>query len=111
MECDYWSIGVVTYILLSGTPPFYDEDNFQLFEQIKNCQYDFEDDTWKYVSNEAKLFVSQILVSNPKQRLNLEQMKDHPWMKLDLKKENFFPDESALKNKLYKYVSVRNEGR
>lgn len=36
-ECDYWSIGVVTYILLSGTPPFYDEDNFQLFEQIKNC--------------------------------------------------------------------------
>lgn len=50
MECDYWSIGVVTYILLSGTPPFYDEDNFQLFEQIKNCKYDFEDETWNYVS-------------------------------------------------------------
>lgn len=57
-ECDFWSIGVVTYILLSGTPPFYDEDNFQLFEQIKNCQYDFEDDTWQYVSEEAKHFVS-----------------------------------------------------
>lgn len=33
--CDYWSIGVVTFILLSGTPPFYEEDNFALFEQIK----------------------------------------------------------------------------
>jgi len=30
--CDYWSIGVVTFILLSGTPPFYEEDNFALFE-------------------------------------------------------------------------------
>jgi calcium/calmodulin-dependent protein kinase I len=30
--CDYWSIGVVAFILLSGTPPFYEEDNFELFE-------------------------------------------------------------------------------
>jgi len=30
--CDCWSIGVVTFILLSGTPPFYEEDNFALFE-------------------------------------------------------------------------------
>ena len=35
--CDFWSIGVVTFILLSGTTPFYEEDNFALFEQIKNC--------------------------------------------------------------------------
>jgi calcium/calmodulin-dependent protein kinase I len=111
MECDYWSIGVVTYIMLSGTPPFYDEDNFQLFEMIKNCQYDFEDDTWKYVSEQAKAFVSEILVKDPKTRLNLEGMKNHPWFKLELNQENFFPDESALKNKLFKYVSVRNEGR
>mgnify|MGYP006114861495 FL=1 len=45
-ECDYWSIGVVTFILLSGTPPFYEEDNFALFEQIKACKYDFEVETW-----------------------------------------------------------------
>ena len=34
-ECDYWSIGVVLYILLCGYPPFYDDDNFILFEKIK----------------------------------------------------------------------------
>jgi serine/threonine protein kinase len=45
-ECDYWSIGVVAFILLSGTPPFYEEDNFALFELIKSCKYDFEVETW-----------------------------------------------------------------
>jgi len=45
-ECDFWSIGVVTFILLSGTPPFYEEDNFALFELIKACKYDFDVDTW-----------------------------------------------------------------
>jgi len=65
MPCDYWSIGVVAFILLSGTAPFYEEDNFALFEQIKNCQYDFEVETWDNVSNEAKDFVSNILVKDP----------------------------------------------
>ena len=45
-ECDFWSIGVVAFILLSGTPPFYEEDNFALFEQIKACKYDFDVETW-----------------------------------------------------------------
>ena len=72
MECDYWSIGVVAYILLSGAPPFYSEDNFKLFEQIKNCEYDFNDDNWKNVSDEAKDFISKILVADPKKRMNAE---------------------------------------
>ena len=72
MECDYWSIGVVAYILLSGAPPFYSEDNFKLFEQIKNCDYDFNDESWNNVSNDAKDFISKILVADPKKRMNAE---------------------------------------
>lgn len=87
MECDYWSIGVVAYILLSGAPPFYSEDNFKLFEQIKNCDYDFSDDSWNNVSDDAKDFISKILVADPKKRMNAELMKEHPWMKADLKKD------------------------
>ena len=63
--CDYWSIGVVAFILLSGSPPFYEEDNFALFEQIKSCRYDFEVETWGNFSEEAKDFVSKILVPDP----------------------------------------------
>ena len=70
--CDYWSIGVVTFILLSGTPPFYEEDNFALFEQIKACKYDFEVETWDSVSPEAKDFVSKILVPDPTVRMDCE---------------------------------------
>lgn len=48
----------MAYILLSGTPPFYHEDNFALFEQIKACKYDFEVETWDNVSKEARDFIS-----------------------------------------------------
>ena len=103
--CDYWSIGVVAFILLSGTPPFYEEDNFALFEQIKACKYDFDVDTWGSVSEEAKDFIKKILVADPNVRLNCQQMCDHPWMSKKL-------DEGVMlqnKHKLSKYVSVRKD--
>lgn len=105
-ECDYWSIGVVTFILLSGTPPFYEEENFALFEQIKKCDYDFDAETWANVSSEAKDFVSKILVPDPKVRLNFTQMMEHPWMKKDLDKKSQL---AINKTQLNKYMSVRKE--
>ena len=49
---------MVTYILLSGTPPFYEENNMKLFERIKNCDYGFDAASWKSVSEEAHDFVT-----------------------------------------------------
>ena len=69
-SCDFWSVGIVLFILLSGTPPFYDEDNFALFEKIKRCQYNFDAPSWATISPEAKDFISKILVANPETRLN-----------------------------------------
>lgn len=105
-ECDYWSIGVVAFILLSGTPPFYEEDNFALFEQIKACKYDFDVETWQSVSAEAKDFISRILVANPKVRLDAEGMMKHPWMKKDLSGQKKL---AHAKVALSKYVSVRKD--
>ena len=73
---------MVAFILLSGTPPFYEEDNFALFEKIKNCDYDFDVETWNNVSPEAKDFVSRLLIADPDKRMTCEDMLNHPWMEI-----------------------------
>ena len=53
-SCDFWSVGVVLYILLCGEPPFYDNDNFELYEKIKQGKFTMNQPVWKYISSEAK---------------------------------------------------------
>jgi calcium-dependent protein kinase len=45
-RCDLWSIGVITYILLCGYPPFYGSNNKEIFDKIKNCKYEFFAEDW-----------------------------------------------------------------
>jgi serine/threonine protein kinase len=78
--CDFWSVGVVLFILLSGTPPFYDEDNFALFEKIKRCDYNFNAPSWQSISSGAKDLISKLLVADPEARLTGEQIMSHPWI-------------------------------
>ena len=93
--------------MLSGTPPFYEEDNFALFEQIKACKYDFEVETWNTVSKEAKDFISKILVADPAKRITVKEMMEHPWMNMDL--DNSVKLDEKIKKSLFKYVSVRRD--
>jgi len=83
-ECDYWSIGIVLYILLCGYPPFYDEDNLVLFEKIKNGDFSFPESSWSNVSAEVKDLLKKILEVDPKKRYSPEMMLDHPWFAKDL---------------------------
>jgi calcium/calmodulin-dependent protein kinase I len=53
-RCDYWSLAVVLFIMLSGAPPFYHADNFELFEIIRKGKYDFDAPVWTEISDEAK---------------------------------------------------------
>jgi len=79
-ECDYWSIGVVLYILLCGFPPFYDEDNMVLFEKIKKGKYDFPSPAWDHISAEAKEIIKRLLVVDPTLRWNCDHLLNHPWI-------------------------------
>jgi serine/threonine protein kinase len=79
-ECDFWSIGVLTYVLLSGTLPFYDEDRDLIFKKIQNCDYKFDQKIWDKISSEGRDFVSKLIVLNPNKRLNFDEMIDHPWL-------------------------------
>ena len=78
--CDLWSVGVVLFILLSGQPPFYHDDNFELFEQIKKCEFDLTTEEWKGVSSDAKDFIKKILVADPAKRITSSGIKNHPWI-------------------------------
>lgn len=80
-EVDVWSIGVILYILLCGFPPFYDENNAVLFQQIKKGDYSFPSPYWDDISDGAKDLVRKILQVDPKKRLTIKQCLDHPWIK------------------------------
>ena len=77
--CDLWSAGVILYIMLSGYPPFYGENDIEVFEKVINYQYDFEDEVWNDVSDEAKHLVTKLLCE-AKNRLTAKETLQHPWM-------------------------------
>jgi len=68
------------FILLSGEPPFYHEDNFELFELIKKCEYDLSKPVWQGVSKEAKDLIKRILVADPAKRISATEIQSHPWI-------------------------------
>jgi len=78
---DIWSIGVITYVLLCGFPPFYGETQKELFENIMKGNYDFPDPEWTGVSEDAKTFIRRMLVVDPEKRLNAEQCLNEKWLK------------------------------
>jgi len=80
---DMWGIGIITFILLAGYPPFYAEDDTAMFERIMNCDYDFDDECWDDVSDVAKEFIQKLLVKDPEQRLTAEEAQAHPWLSTD----------------------------
>jgi len=79
-EVDMWSIGVITYILLCGFPPFYGDTVPEIFEQIMEANFDYPEEYWGSVSKEAKDFVNKLLVVETSERLSAPQALNHPWL-------------------------------
>ncbi|XP_051004127.1 calcium/calmodulin-dependent protein kinase type 1G [Acomys russatus] len=77
---DCWSIGVITYILLCGYPPFYEETESKLFEKIKEGYYEFESPFWDDISESAKDFICHLLEKDPNARYTCEKALRHPWI-------------------------------
>ena len=80
-ETDLWSIGVITYTMLCGYPPFYSESNAGLFNAIKQGKYNFNTSHWDCISSLAKDFITKLLRINPKKRMSGEHALDHPWIR------------------------------
>lgn len=77
---DCWSIGVITYILLCGYPPFYEETESRLFSKIMKAQYEFDSPFWDDISDSAKDFIRNMMQKSPSMRYTTDQALRHPWI-------------------------------
>uniref|UniRef100_A0A7N5ZZN6 Protein kinase domain-containing protein n=1 Tax=Anabas testudineus TaxID=64144 RepID=A0A7N5ZZN6_ANATE len=77
---DCWSIGVITYILLCGYPPFFEENETCLFSKIMKAEYAFHSPFWDDISESAKDLISNLMEKNPMKRFTTEQALKHPWI-------------------------------
>ncbi|KAK8935808.1 Calcium-dependent protein kinase 3 [Platanthera zijinensis] len=82
-EADIFSAGVMLYILLSGVPPFWAENEQAIFDEILRGHIDFSSDPWPSISNSAKELVKKMLRQDPKERLTAIEVLNHPWIRVD----------------------------
>jgi len=107
-EVDLWSIGVITYILLCGFPPFYAETVPEVFEQILKAEYDYPEEYWGEISAEGKDFINHLLVVDPKDRLTAKQALKHSWLH-SKGKEKKKTKLAKFQEKMRNYVSLRKQ--
>ena len=80
-EVDMWSIGVMTYLMISGRLPFNGEDENKIAREIAFNEPDFNAECWKKVSKECISFIKQLLEKNAKKRMVIGDALKHPWFK------------------------------
>lgn len=84
LSCDVWSIGVITYILLCGYPPFYSMGGAPISpgmkKRIRQGDYSFPTAEWGQISADAKDLIEKLLKTEPKKRLDIDEVLRHPWI-------------------------------
>lgn len=96
-KCDIWSIGVITFMLLSGKAPFFGKDDAAIFNMVRKGKFEFTSTNWKMVSSEAKEFITALLTLDPKKRPSAQQCLEHKWIGLT---KDMPVDESAAMDML-----------
>ncbi|XP_064106001.1 myosin light chain kinase, smooth muscle-like isoform X3 [Macrobrachium nipponense] len=77
---DMWSVGVICYVLLSGLSPFMGDNDAETFANITRAEFDFDDDAFTAITEDAKDFIRSLLIKKKEKRLTAEQCFDHPWL-------------------------------
>lgn len=106
---DMWSIGVITYILLSGMSPFQDETNEETLRNILAMNYTLDTHHFSMTSSMAKDFIQKLLVKNPSDRLTAEECLCHPWIKPLTRKQAANRNRSSINMKNFKKFNARRK--
>ncbi|CAO3615607.1 unnamed protein product [Cunninghamella blakesleeana] len=101
---DIWSVGVITFVLLSGYTPFYGEDQAELFENIMSGKYEFDEEYWGEISDTAKNFVDRLLTFDPEKRITAKEALQHPWI---TNEQEIVPDVTNLVPTVLKGIQGR----
>ncbi|XP_040536517.1 death-associated protein kinase 2 isoform X7 [Gallus gallus] len=80
LAADMWSIGVITYILLSGASPFLGETKQETLANITAVNYEFDEEFFSNTSDLAKDFIRKLLVKDTRKRLTIQEALSHPWI-------------------------------
>lgn len=95
---DCWSLGVLLYILLSGTTPFKGRNQNELITNIYNGYFDFTPEPFDHVTDLAKDLIARLLMKNPMVRITANQALEHPWITQNSPLPDIVIDESIFNN-------------
>ncbi|XP_045041700.2 myosin light chain kinase, smooth muscle isoform X1 [Desmodus rotundus] len=101
---DMWSIGVICYILVSGLSPFMGDNDNETLANVTSATWDFDDEAFDEISDDAKDFISNLLKKDMKSRLNCTQCLQHPWLMKDTKN---MEAKKLSKDRMKKYMARR----
>uniref|UniRef100_A0A8B9Q7E7 Myosin light chain kinase, smooth muscle n=1 Tax=Apteryx owenii TaxID=8824 RepID=A0A8B9Q7E7_APTOW len=103
-ETDMWSIGVICYILVSGLSPFMGDNDNETLANVTSATWDFDDEAFDEISDDAKDFISNLLKKDMKSRLDCTQCLQHPWLQKDTKN---MEAKKLSKERMKKYMARR----
>ncbi|XP_029466888.1 myosin light chain kinase 2, skeletal/cardiac muscle [Rhinatrema bivittatum] len=92
---DMWSLGVISYVLLSGLSPFLGDNDTETLNNVLSAQTDFDEEPFETVSEEGKDFISSLLIKEKSGRMSAAQCLRHPWL-------NNFAEKAKQCNRLLK---------
>ncbi|NXN89694.1 DAPK1 kinase, partial [Bombycilla garrulus] len=109
LEADMWSIGVITYILLSGASPFLGETKQETLANVSAVNYKFEEEFFSNTSTLAKDFIRRLLVKDPKKRMTIQDSLLHPWIKPKDTQQALSRKASAVNMEKFKKFAARRK--
>ncbi|XP_050840285.1 death-associated protein kinase 2-like isoform X4 [Serinus canaria] len=106
---DMWSIGVITYILLSGLSPFQGETDAETLSNIVAGAYEFEERCFSQTSELAKDFIRQLLLKEPERRMTAAECLVHPWIKPLSRKQVLSRSRSSINMRNFRKFNARRK--